>query len=131
MFKPLKFFLILIVFSSFAIIACENGVDVPGDDELLGEEPPVPMTDVDDLPVNVPYVLPELSDEELRKFAEINFRAGQRELDPELDAEEYVAMIEDGGLSTARYREIYVVLQREPTVRLQVQKLMEELHERR
>ncbi len=131
MFKPLKFFLILIVFSSFAIIACENDVDVPSDDELLGEEPPVPMTDVDDLPVNVPYVLPELSDEELRKFAEINFRAGQRELDPELDAEEYVAVIEDGGLSTARYREIYVVLQREPTVRLQVQELMEELHERR
>ena len=129
MLKSLIFFLILIVFSSFAIIACENDVDVPGDDELLGEELPVPMTDVDDLPVNVPYVLPELSDEELRKFAEINFRAGQKELDPDLNAEEFIAVIEDGGLSTAQYREIYVVLQREPTVRVRVQEIMEELHE--
>ncbi|TVQ72947.1 MAG: hypothetical protein EA363_03785 [Balneolaceae bacterium] len=128
MLRLLKFSLILFVFASFAVTGCENDVDVPSDDELLGEEPPVPMTDVDDLPVNVPYVLPELSDEELRKFAQINFRAAQRELDPELDAEEYVAVIEDGGLSTARYREIYVVLQREPTVRLQVQEIMEELH---
>jgi len=129
MFRSLKFFLIFFAFSSFAIIACENDVDVPGDDELLGEDPPVPMTEVDDLPVNVPYVLPDLSDEELRKFAQINFRAGQKGLDPELDAYEYVELIEDGGLTTAQYREIYVVLQREPSVRLQVQELMEELYE--
>jgi len=138
MFRSLKFFLIFFAFSSFSIIACENDVDVPGDDELLGEEPPAPMTErpagnyhVDDLPVNVPYVLPELEDEELRRFAEINFLAGQRRLDPKLDAEEFVALIEDHDLSTARYREIYVVLQREPSVRLQVQEIMEELHERR
>ncbi len=130
MFRALKFFIILFSFGSFAAIACEEDMDVPSDDELLGEEMPVPMTEVDDLPVNVPYVLPELADEELRKFAQINFRAGQKELDPELDAYEYVALIEDGGLSTARYREIYVVLRREPAVRLQVQELMEDLHER-
>ncbi len=136
MFRSLKFFLIFFAFTSFGVIACENDVDVPSDDELLGEEPPVPMTErptgnyhIDDLPVNVPYVLPELSDEELRKFAEINFRAGQKRLDPELDAEEYVALIEDGGLSTAQYREIYVVLEREPTVRLRVAEIMEELYE--
>lgn len=133
MIKALNFSIFLFAFATFssvAVIACEEKEpEAPDEGERVGEELPVPMADIADLPVNVPYVLPEFTEEELEKFAEINYKAAERDLDPVEDAYEYTELIKEEGLSTARYREIYVALEREPTLRVKMQELMDELHE--
>lgn len=121
MFNYLILFLFLF---SFTVIACNDEPVVPPDEEL-----PVEVGDIDDLPPNIPYVLPDISDEELENFAKINYRAARRDLDPETDPQEYRELIEEAELTMARYREIYVAIEREPWLRVELQAVMDELHE--
>ncbi len=121
MLKHIQISLFLILFFSLAITACEEA-PIPPPDE------PVPAwTDDIDIPLNVPYVEPDVSDEELEKFAHITFWTNKHEIDPVQDADEYKNRINEIGLTVHRYREIYLFLQLEPELRLDLYRVMNEL----
>ncbi len=69
----------------------------------------------------------DVSDDELEKFAKINLKAQEQEIEPQVDPQGFQSLVEDHDLRLEEFQQINMAVQQDPELQEELQEIFAEL----